>query len=122
MSFFSIRVAFPGDAEEELNQFLKTIRVIHLHKELVREEGHAYWAKALERCQEFARKSEWYLKLDIRKYFDSIDHQIILYLLVSIVKNYLPKTGRIMRYFLDTCFISEFPKPNLILNPLLFLF
>ena len=38
-------------------------------------------AKALSRAQEFCRKNQWYLKLDIRKYFDSIDHEIALCLL-----------------------------------------
>ena len=33
---------------------------------------------AVARCQEFARRWPWYLKLDIRKYFDSIDHAIVL--------------------------------------------
>lgn len=37
--------------------------------------------KALTRAQEFARKFPWYLKLDIRKYFDSIDHGIAMQLL-----------------------------------------
>ncbi|MBF0229448.1 MAG: group II intron reverse transcriptase domain-containing protein [Desulfamplus sp.] len=37
--------------------------------------------QALARTQEFARKYSWYLKLDIRKYFDSIDHKIALNLL-----------------------------------------
>jgi RNA-directed DNA polymerase len=30
------------------------------------------------RAQTFTRKYAWYLKLDIRKYFDSIDHRILL--------------------------------------------
>lgn len=37
--------------------------------------------KALERAKIFARKNAWYLKLDIRKYFDSIDHDIAMKLL-----------------------------------------
>lgn len=37
--------------------------------------------KALDRASEFARKSKWHLKLDIRKYFDSIDHDIAMTLL-----------------------------------------
>ncbi len=36
---------------------------------------------ALERASTFSRKSNWYLKLDIRKYFDSIDHDILSNLL-----------------------------------------
>ena len=34
--------------------------------------------KALARAQFFSRRFEWYLKLDIRKYFDSIDHKILI--------------------------------------------
>ena len=37
--------------------------------------------KALSRAQDFCRKNQWYLKLDIRKYFDSIDHKIAMRLL-----------------------------------------
>jgi retron-type reverse transcriptase len=37
--------------------------------------------KAIERCQAFVRQSEWFLKLDIKKYFDSIDHEIAIHLL-----------------------------------------
>lgn len=37
--------------------------------------------KAVARAQHFARVHGWYLKLDIRKYFDSIDHGIALKLL-----------------------------------------
>jgi len=33
---------------------------------------------ALDRASYFQRKYKWYLKLDIRKYFDSIDHTILL--------------------------------------------
>jgi hypothetical protein len=37
--------------------------------------------KALARAQQFTRQYAWYLKMDIRKYFDSIDHNILLELL-----------------------------------------
>lgn len=37
--------------------------------------------KAIVRAQELTRKCRWYLKIDIRKYFDSIDHEILLCLL-----------------------------------------
>lgn len=37
--------------------------------------------RALARAQKFARRNAWYLKLDIGKYFDSIDHAIALRLL-----------------------------------------
>lgn len=35
----------------------------------------------LKRVQYYCRKYQWYLKLDIHKYFDSIDHKILLHLL-----------------------------------------
>ena len=34
--------------------------------------------KALERTQQFASRYQWFAKLDICKYFDSIDHQVLL--------------------------------------------
>ena len=37
--------------------------------------------RALARTQQFARKYPWYLKLDMHKYFDSIDHEITMRLL-----------------------------------------
>ncbi len=33
---------------------------------------------AVKRAQEFAGKNGWFLKLDIAKYFDSIDHKVLL--------------------------------------------
>lgn len=43
--------------------------------------------KALVRAQKFAQNHSWYLKLDIQKYFDSIDHRIILFLLSRRIKD-----------------------------------
>ena len=37
--------------------------------------------KAVLRVQEYAREYAWFLKLDIRKYFDSVDHSILFQLL-----------------------------------------
>jgi len=37
--------------------------------------------KAINRALKFSRATKWYLKLDIKKYFDSIDHKITLKLL-----------------------------------------
>ncbi len=36
---------------------------------------------AVERAKQFARRYPWFLKLDIRKYFNSIDHERLLWLL-----------------------------------------
>lgn len=43
--------------------------------------------KALQRVSGFQKKYRWYLKFDIRKYFDSIDHTILLSLLARIFKD-----------------------------------
>ncbi|MBU4263238.1 MAG: hypothetical protein KKC76_15390 [Proteobacteria bacterium] len=37
--------------------------------------------RALARARWFSRKNNWYLKLDIRRYFDSIDHGVVIRLL-----------------------------------------
>jgi RNA-directed DNA polymerase len=42
---------------------------------------------ALRRCQEFTRKNEYFLKCDIRKYFDTIDHDVLKGLLRRIIKD-----------------------------------
>ncbi|MCB9503791.1 MAG: RNA-dependent DNA polymerase [Deferribacteres bacterium] len=34
--------------------------------------------KAVQRAQSFLQKSKWFLKIDLRKYFFSIDHQLLL--------------------------------------------
>ena len=43
--------------------------------------------KALDRAQYFLGKNSWFLKLDIHKYFDSIDHGIALALLSRRIKD-----------------------------------
>ncbi|ETR67726.1 MAG: reverse transcriptase family protein [Candidatus Magnetoglobus multicellularis str. Araruama] len=43
--------------------------------------------KAIDRAQQFARRFKWFLKLDIKKYFDSIDHAISLHLLNKRIKD-----------------------------------
>jgi retron-type reverse transcriptase len=42
--------------------------------------------RALQRAQTFARKYPWHLKLDIRKYFDAIDHAVAMRLLTRVFK------------------------------------
>ncbi len=43
--------------------------------------------KALARAQHFVRRHPWYLKLDVRRYFDSIDHEAMIFLLERILKD-----------------------------------
>ncbi len=43
--------------------------------------------KAVERAFDFTRKSFWFLKLDIRKYFDSISHSVLLEILRTVFKD-----------------------------------
>ena len=41
----------------------------------------------LRRCQEFSRKNKYFLKCDIKKYFDSVDHDVLKTLLRRIIKD-----------------------------------
>jgi RNA-directed DNA polymerase len=43
--------------------------------------------RAIQRCTQFARNNRYVLKADIRKYFPSIDHQILLSLLAKKIKD-----------------------------------
>ena len=43
--------------------------------------------KALERAQHFAHRYQWFAKLDICKYFDSVDHQVLLRQLCRLFKD-----------------------------------
>lgn len=52
--------------------------------------------KAIARAQTFSRRFDWFLKLDIRKYFDSVDHTVMM--------------GLLSRYFKDNLLISLFQK------------
>tara|TARA_B110001454_G_scaffold64823_1_gene63001 strand:+ start:52160 stop:53173 length:1014 start_codon:yes stop_codon:yes gene_type:complete len=42
---------------------------------------------AVSRCQEFARKYPYYLKCDIKKFFESIDHQVLKNILRRLFKD-----------------------------------
>lgn len=50
--------------------------------------------KAIERAQNFLRKNRWYLKMDIRKYFDSINHKVLNTSIQRKIKDH---------YILDLC-------------------
>lgn len=43
--------------------------------------------KAILKCQKFSQCNKWYIKLDIKKYFDSIDHNVALSLLNNKIKD-----------------------------------
>ena len=43
--------------------------------------------KALDRAKIFTKKNKWYIQFDIRKYFDSIDHNILLAMLKTMFKD-----------------------------------
>ncbi len=56
--------------------------------------------KALARAEMFAKKNKWYLKLDISKYFDSIDHNVMMRLLYRKFKE--PELLELFRRILET--------------------
>lgn len=51
-----------------------------IHDSFACRQGKGMHA-AVRRAQAFSRSHGWYLKLDIRKYFDSIDHEVVQELL-----------------------------------------
>lgn len=59
---------------------------------------------AVRRAQEFSRMHPWYLKLDVRKYFDSIDHATMRRLLSRRIKDsdLLTLFGRILSTYETT--------------------
>ena len=46
--FFSIPVTHEQDAEEELNSFLRRVRLINIYREMVCKDGRHYWAITAE--------------------------------------------------------------------------
>ena len=43
--------------------------------------------RALRKCQDFVRRSSYFLKCDFRKYFDSIDHTVLKEMLANTIKD-----------------------------------
>lgn len=43
--------------------------------------------KAIDRARQFARQFRWFAKLDVRKYFDSINHAVLLQQLRRLIKD-----------------------------------
>lgn len=52
--------------------------------------------KALERAQHFAQRFRWFAKLDVRHYFDSICHSILMQQLCRLIKD-----SQLLLYFRD---------------------
>ena len=48
--FFSIPVTREQEVEDELNAFLRRVRLINIYREMVRQEGRHYWAIASSLC------------------------------------------------------------------------
>ncbi len=55
---------------------------------------------AIRRAQAFARRFPWYLKLDVARYFDSVDHEVLLGLLGTRFKD--RRLLRLFRTFVGT--------------------
>lgn len=45
--------------------------------------------KALERAQHYCRCYRWFAKLDMKKYFDSIDHNVMMHQLAGLIKDHV---------------------------------
>ena len=43
--------------------------------------------RAVKQCQKYTQKNQFYLKCDIRKFFDSIDHSVLMHLLSRLFKD-----------------------------------
>ncbi len=55
---------------------------------------------AVKQAQRYLRRYDWYLKLDIRKYFDSIEHRVLMRLIERKIKD--PYILALIRKILDT--------------------
>lgn len=61
--------------------------------------------KALERARQFAHRYKWFAKMDVCKYFDSIDHEVMLRQLCRLFKD--PQLLIYFRDLLDSYETSE---------------
>jgi hypothetical protein len=85
------RIAAPAFADRVLHHAILHV----LEPELERIAIHDSYAcskdkgthRALARTQQHCRRHAWYLQLDIRKYFDSIDHAVLRRLLARRLKD-----------------------------------
>ena len=46
--FFAVPIPYGLDDEETLNAFLKSVRLVHVHREIVCQDARHYWAVAVE--------------------------------------------------------------------------
>lgn len=100
-------------AEAEMNGFLRSHRVLTVRTEFVSDGGNSFWIinicepildraavydsyacrkgkgrlAAIDRAQRFSRQHDWFLKMDVRKYFDSIGHERLCCLLLRKFKD-----------------------------------
>ncbi|GAB4494254.1 MAG: RNA-directed DNA polymerase [Saprospiraceae bacterium] len=66
---------------------------VQIHDSYACRKGKGTYA-ALERAKVFSKKYKWYLKLDVRKYFDSISHEVLEAQLTRMFKDW-----RLLRIF-----------------------
>ena len=98
---FTIPVTDDGSALEEMNRFLRSHKVLETEQQLVTSKKGSQWHfcvkylanrkgkgtfAAIKQAVDCQRKYQWYLKLDVRKYFDSIDHDLLFSQLLRIFK------------------------------------
>jgi superfamily II DNA helicase RecQ len=78
--FFSLPIPCEDEVEEELNAFLRSVRIIAAHREMVRQDERHYWAivveyvtggKKDERRSEFAKR-----KIDYKEELSSEDFTV----------------------------------------------
>jgi hypothetical protein len=46
--FFSIPIPYGQDVEDGMNAFLRSVRLVHVHREIVCQDNRHYWAISVE--------------------------------------------------------------------------
>lgn len=93
---------------------------VQIHHSYACRKGKGTQAAVL-RTFHYAKSQAWFLKLDVRKYFDSIDHSIlerqleglvadqaVLAALFSMIDSYEASPGRGLPLFLDANLYTEY--------------
>jgi len=75
------QICAPAFAEQVLHHALMNLsheyfERVQIYDSYACRKGKGTYA-ALERAKQFARKNGWFLKLDIRKFFDSVHHSVL---------------------------------------------